>query len=370
MSQIVEPILVAESEGRLKEIVVEKDNRQPSPAPLEAFGRTLAGVAPWLELGPGPDPEGQLRARYIDLALKSIRNAVDPQSPGHLEFALQKQALVDTAFFCEGLLRAPKQLWGTLNAATRFMVVDALKSSRAIEPHNNNWLLFSAIVEAALLEFTGECEMAPIEKAITSHLNWYKGDGTYGDGPAFHWDYYNSLVIHPMLWEVLEICQKHHLPIAEHSPKIQARARRFAAILEMQISPEGSYPVVGRSATYRFGAFHLLSLLALRHALPESLAPAGVRSALNAVVHRQIEAPGTFAPGGLLHIGVLGAQPRMAESYINRGSLYLCTAGLLQLGLQADDPFWTEPVQPWTQKRIWSGEDTKRDETLKEGGPF
>ena len=23
---------------------------------------------------------------------------------------------------------------------------------------------------------------------------WYKGDGVYGDGAMFHWDYYNSFV--------------------------------------------------------------------------------------------------------------------------------------------------------------------------------
>ncbi len=32
-------------------------------APHEALGRVLAGAAPWLELGPGADAEGQLRAR-------------------------------------------------------------------------------------------------------------------------------------------------------------------------------------------------------------------------------------------------------------------------------------------------------------------
>jgi len=27
------------------------------------------------------------------------------------------------------------------------------------------------------------------------HESWYKGDGAYGDGSDFHWDYYNSYVI-------------------------------------------------------------------------------------------------------------------------------------------------------------------------------
>ena len=37
------------------------------------------------------------------------------------------------------------------------------------------------------------------------------------------------------------------------------RAQRYAEILEHQISPEGTYPLVGRSTVYRFGTFQLLS---------------------------------------------------------------------------------------------------------------
>ena len=241
-----------------------------------------------------------------------------------------------------------------------------MKSTRAIKPGENNWLLFSATVEAALLEFTGECEMVPIEKAVTRHLDWYRGDGTYGDGPEFHWDYYNSYVIHPMLWEVLEVCARKGLAIAESYEIEQKRAVRYAAVLERMISPEGTYPVIGRSSTYRFGAFHALSMMALRDRLPANVTPAGVRSALNAVIHRMIEAPGTFDDSGWLRVGVVGAQPKVAERYINTGSIYLCTFGLLQLGLPTDDPFWTGPNEPWTQARIWSGEDLPGDHTIKD----
>ncbi len=27
----------------------------------------------------------------------------------------------------------------------------------------------------------------------------------------------------------------------------------------------------------------------------------------------------------------------------------------MPLGLPADHPFWTDPAEPWTQKRAWSG---------------
>jgi hypothetical protein len=137
--------------------------------------------------------------------------------------------------------------------------------------------------------------------------------------------------------------------------------RRYAEIQERMISPEGTFPVIGRSATYRFGAFQALAWTAWHHQLTPPLRPAAVRAALNAVIARMVEAPGTFDANGWLTIGVVGAQPAMAETYISRGSDYLCTEGLLQLGLPADDPFWTAPSLPWTQQRVWSGEDLPAD---------
>jgi hypothetical protein len=40
--------------------------------------------------------------------------------------------------------------------------------------------------------------------------------------------------------------------------------------------------------------------------------------------------------------------------------------GLLHLGLPANDPFWTAPAEPWTQKRIWSGQDIPADHAYRE----
>ena len=365
MSRIVEPALTSASHNQLKVKLPKIGNERDRYAPLEALGRTMAGIAPWLELGPGDDAEGRVRSQYIQLALKGISNSVNTNSQGFLNFTQGGQPLVDAAFLAQGLLRAPKHLWGDLDDSTRSNVISALKSTRQIRPGESNWLLFSAMIEATLLEFTGECEMAPIQKAVTRHLDWYKGDGTYGDGREFHWDYYNSFVIQPMLWEVLEVCAKKDLPIAKDYQLIQERARRYAEVQERMISPEGTFPVIGRSSTYRFGAFQTLSLVALRHQLPASLPPGAVRAGLTAVIQHMFEAPGTFDDQGWLKIGVVGTQPRMAEGYISTGSLYLCTAGLIQLGLPANDPFWTEPSRPWTQKRIWAGEDMPADHAIK-----
>lgn len=368
LTRVAEPVLSALAEGKLKTALPTHDweRNRASFAPLEAFGRTLAGIAPWLELGPDDSPEGKVRAHFIDLSVRSLINATDPQSPDFLNYNRGGQPLVDTAFLALGLLRAPRQLWDKLDAEQQSNVVAALKSSRAIKPGESNWLLFSATVEAALWQFTGECDLKPIEYAVQRHEQWYAGDGTYGDGAEYHWDYYNSYVIQPMLLEVLRVCAEKKNPLGELRPKILARAQRYAVVQERMISPEGTFPVIGRSSAYRFGAFHLLSDVALLHELPSELEPAAVRCGLTAVVRRMMEAPGTFDANGWLQVGAVGHQPSIREGYISTGSLYLCLTGLVDLGLPADDPFWTDPATPWTQKRIWSGADIKADHAYKD----
>jgi hypothetical protein len=363
LTRIAEPVLSSLADGKLKSTLPTHDweRTRTNFAPLEAFGRSLAGIAPWLELGPDDSAEGKLRARFIDLSVKSLANATDPQSPDFMNFTKGGQPVVDTAFLALGLLRAPNQLWGKLDAQQRSNVVAALKSSRVIKPGENNWLLFSATIEAALWQFTGECELKPIEYAVQRHEQWYVGDGTYGDGAEYHWDYYNSYVIQPMLLEVLRVCAEKKNPLGDLRPKMLARAQRYAVVQERLISPEGTFPVIGRSSAYRFGAMQVLADISLLHALPPAIKPAAARGALTAVIRRMIEAPKTFDAQGWLQVGAVGHQPSIRESYISTGSLYLCLCGMLHLGLPADDPFWTAPAEPWTQKKIWSGADIPAD---------
>ncbi len=361
--RIAHPVLEAAAEGKLRERLPHHEwerNRTPYSA-LEALGRTLAGISPWLELGPDATPEGQQRARFIELATMGIARATDPQSPSFLNYTNGGQPLVDAAFLAHGLLRAPTQLWGRLSASERVNLANALKLTRQIKPGENNWLLFTAMVEAALWQFTGECEFKSIEYAVKRHQQWYVGDGTYGDGPQLHWDYYNSYVIQPMLLDVLRVCVAQTNALADALPQALKRARRYAAIQERLISPEGTFPVIGRSSAYRFGALQHLSSMALRHELPTNLPPAAVRGALTAVIRRMAEAPGTFDSEGWLQVGAVGHQPAIREGYIATGSLYLCLTGLTHLGLPADDPFWTAPAARWTQQRIWAGEDVAAD---------
>jgi hypothetical protein len=334
---------------------------------LEALGRTLAGIAPWLDAPGLTGDEAAQRDALADLAREALRAACDPASADYLNFSEMSQPLVDAAFLAHALLRAPGALWRDLDPRTKMQLIAAFQQTGAIFPNINNWLLFAAMIETFFEQFADGGDLVRIDYALRAHQQWYLGDGLYGDGPYFHFDYYNSFVIHPMLLDITGALRGHRADWDRWADLARERAQRYAVLQERLIAPDGTFPVVGRSLCYRAGAFQLLGQAALHHLLPDDLPPAQVRGALNAVIHRTLDAPGTFDPAGWLTLGLSGHQPGLAESYISTGSLYLCTVGFLPLGLPPDDPFWTDPARPWTSQRVWSGEDFPADHAYDEG---
>jgi len=361
MLKIAEPVLVHLAEGRLAgSMPHEGPAGRKIYAPLEAFGRTLAGIAPWLESG----SEEALRARFADLARAGLDMATNPASPDRMNFGTGDQPIVDAAFLAQGILRAPTELLEKLPDRVRRQVAQALKETRTRKPCFNNWLLFSAMIEAALRRMGEDWDRMRIDYALKQHEQWYAGDGAYTDGPHFHWDYYNSFVIHPMLIDLVEEVGAEDPEWARMKEPVLRRAQRYAEILERLVSPEGTFPPVGRSLAYRFGVFHLLAQLALLSKLPDSLPAPRARSAMTAVIRNMAEAEGTFDERGWLRIGFCGHQPWIGEPYISTGSLYLCTVAFLPLGLKASDPFWSQETTDWTGRIIWSGGRSAIDRAL------
>jgi hypothetical protein len=332
---------------------------------LEAFGRSLAGIAPWLAAQKLNKSEKADQQQFITWSQEALDAATDPRSPDFMNFYHGGQPVVDAAFLSQGILRAPSLLWQPLEPRVQRQIVEALKSSRAIPtPANNNWVMFAATIEAALYTMGEPTIRERFEDCVRRMLGWYKGDGAYGDGEFFHWDYYNSFVIHPMLLDVLAVLkQKDSQFEATYNIEL-ARARRYAQIQERLIAPDGTFPSIGRSTTYRFGALQSLAQIALIQQLPGQVTAGQVRCAMSAVIAKMIEAPGTFDDQGWLRIGFCGHQPSLAEGYISTGSLYLCAAALLPLGLPPGDDFWGTPAVRWTSQRIWAGESLPPDHSI------
>jgi hypothetical protein len=262
-----------------------------------------------------------------------------------------------------GLIRAPL-IWDSLDKEIQARIIKSLLLTRKIKPVYSNWLLFSAIIEAFFLKYGFDWDPMRIDFAVKKHMEWYKGDGIYGDGPDFHWDYYNSFVIQPMLTDILKILVDKGNETIDKYDTVLKRMQRFAVILERLISPEGTFPPIGRSLAYRFGAFQALSQLILNDKLPEDLKLGQVKNAISHVIQKMINMPGTFDNNGWLTIGFSGHQPSIGEQYISTGSLYLCTTAFLPLGLPSDASFWKSIPEDWTARKIWAGMDTACDSAL------
>ena len=339
------------------------DKRDPRVAYMEAFGRLVAGLAPFLALPDDNSSEGKVRKRLREQTLQSFVHGFDPASPDYLYWGspTSRQPFVDAAYIAQALLTAPDAPWKPLDEATKKHIIKEFKAIRQIKPFNNNWVLFAAMIESFLLSVGEEIDASRIDPAIDLINKWYVGDGWYKDGEAFHFDHYNGFVIQPMLVEVLKTNIAKGRRDKKEYDLAYKRMQRYAEIQERYISPEGTFPVVGRSSTYRIGAFQPLARLALEKALPADVTPAQVRCALTAVMKR-VFVSDTFTKSGWLTLGFIGdKQQGITDSYSNTGSMYLTSLAFLPLGLPATDEFWSGPFADWTQRKAWSGKPIKKD---------
>ncbi len=328
---------------------------------LEAVGRTLAGVAPWLALPDDDTEEGKLRKQMREEVLKGLKNAVDPNSPDKLNFTKQAQPIVDAAYLVHAFLRAPKSLWEPLDEVTKQRYIESFKALRDRTGAYNNWLLFTGLTEAFLMQQGEKADQFRLRVSKNKIQEWYVGDGWYSDGSKFSMDNYNSYVLNPMMVAMMETLVPFRWASQKEYEQALRRMVRHAEFCERLIGPDGTYPAFGRSVTYRTAAFQSLADAALREKLPEFIKPAQVRCALTAVHRNMYEGNQNFDKDGWLVLGFNGHQPEVADGYTSTGSLYMATLSFLPLGLPADNPFWTDEPADWTTKKAWKGEKIRKD---------
>lgn len=362
MLEIVSPVFENLAHGDLKKNMrFSGDGNRRNFCMLEAFGRSFCGFSPFLNERKCEDEEMQTVLEYRTLLTRCLDHATDPSSPDYMNFGSEygAQPLVDAAFLAQGIIRSGT-FAATLPETLKKQIIRALSRTREIIPYSNNWILFSGMIEAGIYTLGGECDTTRVIYGVRQFMRWYVGDGIYGDGDFFHMDYYNSFVIQPMLVDIARIFGDIIPEIGKARPEIIRRAARYCEILERFINRDGTYPYIGRSIAYRFGAFQLLAQAVSENFLPTGLSPAAVRCALTAVIKRTMKS-NIFDAEGWLKIGVYGQQPSLGENYICTGSLYLCTAVFLPLGLPDNAPFWSSPDEKWTSLRITDGEDVAKD---------
>lgn len=372
--KMAQPVLEPMSKGELQKTMLTEfspsfDNRNRKVVYMETFGRLMAGIAPWI--GASPDPsEGREYEQVKQLrewALAAYKNAVDPKSPDYLCWGVAGQNLVDAAYIAESFVRAYDALWMPLDEVTKQRYIKEFQNLRRIDPPYTNWLLFSSVIESFIAKANNRqgWDEYRVNSACRKTEEWYVGDGWYADGPVFAFDYYSSYVFHAMYLETLQNMVdakvNSRLDYQKYYDRALKRAQKFSIILERFISPEGTFPVMGRSTPYRLAALQPLALLAWYQKLPAELSNGQVRAALTQVMHRMFDHQQNFNAAGYLTIGFCGSQPETADWYTNNGSLYMTSLCFMPLGLPADHPFWSSKAEPWTQVKAWGGQPFPKD---------
>ena len=374
--KMAQPVLENMAKGELQknmqtEFSPSFDNRNKKVLYMECFGRLMAGVAPWLTLLDDATVEGKQRKQLREWALASYKNAVDPQNPDYLCWGIGGQNLVDAAYIAESFLRAYDTLWKPLDEVTKQRYLKEFAKLRHIDPPYTNWLLFSSTIESFMAKAGGDFDEYRVNSACRKVEEWYVGDGWYADGPVFAFDYYSSYVFHPMYLETLQAMVdakvNSRLDYQKYYDRELKRCQKYSIILERFISPEGTFPVFGRSIPYRMATMQPLALMAWYQKLPKDLSNGQVRAALTKVLHRMFDQENNFNEKGYLSIGFCGnAQKNVADWYTNNGSLYMTTLAFMPLGLPADHPFWTDAAQPWTQVKAWNNQQFPKDHQWKD----
>lgn len=368
--KMARPVLENMAHGKLQQNMLTEfspsfDNRNRKVVFMETFGRLMAGIAPWLALPDDGSDEAKQRKQLRDWALASYRNAVDPSSPDYLCWGVSDQNLVDAAYIAESFLRAYDALWQPLDTLTKRRYFQEFQRLRRIDPPYTNWLLFASTIESFLAKAGGGCDNFRVNMACRKVEEWYVGDGWYADGPVFAFDYYSSYVFHAMYLETLQAMidakVNTRIDYNKYFDRALKRAQKYAIILERFISPEGTFPVIGRSTPYRLAAMQPLALLAWYQKMPKELSNGQVRAALTQVMHRMFDHQNNYNQKGFLTIGFCGSQPETADWYTNNGSLYMTSLAFMPLGLPANHPFWTDAPQPWTQVKAWNGKPFPKD---------
>lgn len=321
----------------------------PKPA-IECICRTVLGVSPLFSFADAHPLAFELRS----LATESLNTVFENDAYGWTRCG--PQLMVEMALLCLAFTRFPR-LWDAMMPRAQSDCLRIMTHAASYTPYNNNWILFHCMIDVFLnARSTSKRSLVDCAAQLRKFdAEWYAGDGWYKDGPHFRMDYYNSFVIVPFLVDLSRM-----LDSQLHAKTLRCLQRQ-SEFLERLISPEGTFPLFGRSMVYRAGAFHALCYAVYLENLPAGLSNGSVRRALSKVLETMFDDDANFDSNGFLRLGFRGMQPELADTYSNVGSVYYALLAFLPLGLMQTAAFWTEEDAMYTQERAWKGLRIDRD---------
>ena len=325
----------------------------PRVARLEAWSRTLWGIAPLLA-GGGSFP-------FLDRHLEILTRCTDPASPCYWGTPTDKdQRLVEMAPLAFALLSARAWFWDPLSPREKQNLYHWLSTIQHRQLPANNWHFFRILVCTAFRFLDLPVDEAAEAESFRIVEECYKRNGWYIDGTNATYDLYNPTGFHfygllyaRFLKEWVGRCsQQQFIPsaIQECIPLSVERARLFSERAE-QFAPQylawfredGSFVPFGRSLTYRFVAASFFSACAFAGVpvFPWGVLKGAVLRHLRYWFSRPI-----LDSQGLLTIGYGYPNLVMAEQYNASGSPYWGLKTFLILALPPDHPFWASPEEP------------------------
>jgi hypothetical protein len=322
---------------------------------IEGFARSLLIAAPLLA-GRAEDPHD-----HAGWYARGLAAAMDPGSPDRWGRAVgvdeikqwngTPQPIVEAANLAFGLAISRTRIWDRLDDKLREQTADWLAHHAAKHGSDNNWLLFTAVIEAFLRKVGFDVPGGHAQADVDRAESWYLGDGWYNDGPIStttghgnRVDHYNSWVIQTFLWQWYELTEQP----AERRDRFLTRLGEFADSYALLFAPDGSPLHQGRSLTYRQAVLGGLWAAALAGVGHES-AGATRRLASGVLRHFTELGAGVDAPPSLGRAA--GQFLPMCQVYSGPGSPYFAGMGFLGLAAPADHPLWTEQEQPQPSER-------------------
>jgi hypothetical protein len=322
---------------------------------IEGFARSFLIAAPLLAGSP-EDPHD-----HAGWYARGLAAAMEPGGPDHWGRAIgvdeirqwngTPQPIVEAANLAFGLALCRERLWDRLDGKLRDQLADWLAHHAIKHGSDNNWLLFTAVIEAFVRSVGYDVPGGHAQPDVDRLESWYLGDGWYNDGPISaatghgnRVDHYNSWVIQTFLWQWYELTEQPD----ERRELFRARLGEFADSYALLFAADGSPLHQGRSLTYRQAV--LGGLWAAGLAGVGSEAPGATRRLASGVLRHftdlgvGVEGPPTLGRGATEFLP-------MCQVYSGPGSPYFAGMGFLGLAAPADHPLWTSPEQPQPAER-------------------
>lgn len=309
---------------------------------LEGFSRSMFMAGPWLSMS-GRDAMtwGQEEINVANFYRRGILAGTDPKHPEYWgDIYDYAQHLVEMAALGWGLYLSRDQIWDKFSRAEKEQIAGYLNACNKVAYHNNNWLLFSVVTNAALKKLGMPYSQSNLDARLKACDHMYIGGGWYRDGNINRIDYYNSWGFHfyYLLWVILDGDSHPHL-----AEMHKERVRLFARDFRYFISGDGSAPFWGRSMIYRFG---YLSAIALGQYLECLDISAGeVKTLCNSTMKFFFNNP-ILTDGNNLSMGWLQPSEWVLENYNCGGSPLWATKAFSILLIPESNSFWTTPEEP------------------------